>query len=148
MFHGIHGRVHKSQDICCLLVSLTSTMSKICLQGNMASLCMFLETNIIIARDIGTLSALCFHSQPRGGPELLGAPLLRVRALWSMLEYRSEQVGVLQGAWMESYRARFAAGSDGPQTRVGAGRILVRATKRSVKGAIFDAGSQSNVRVG
>ena len=75
----------------------------------------------------------------------MGAPLLRVRALWSMLEYRSEQVGVLQGAWMESYRARFAAGSDGPQARVGAGRILVRATKRSVKGAIFDAGSQSQI---
>ena len=52
------------------------------------------ETNIMVARGIYTLLALCFHPQPRGGPELLGAPLLGViEQSQSKLEKGSEQGG-------------------------------------------------------
>ena len=103
---GLTQRVHMSQDtsLLCwisffLFVSLTSTMSTMSLCGIKALFGTFLETNMIIARDIYTLVTLCFRSLPRGGPELWGASFLRgtgtsevrVRTLWSRVRAGSEQ---------------------------------------------------------
>ena len=107
-----------------------------------------METNIIVSRDICTLFALCFHPQPRGGPELLGASLLRVGALWSTSQSRStahwskgqSMAAVLQGCRDGVLQGKVCSGSGCPQARIGAGRISVRAMERVGIGARFTAG--------
>ena len=108
-------------------------MGTVPLCGSKALFGILLETNAVVTRDTYTLMALCFRPQPRGGPELLGALLLgglprELEQIQSTLEQGSEQGS---SARMECQGAR--AGSERPQARVGAGRILLELQSRSAQ---------------